>query len=349
MHRHIKNLLAQRPAVGLLPLDGDVRNLHSETGARIAAPAPVHVRQKFRSILVPVDGTPFGEHAIPVALGIAERAGAEVTLVHIHAPLQFESHANRLYPDGVVDEWLLRERRDCLNGLLRRTASSTSVRVRAMLVDGPEIAESLCRAAALARADLVVMATHGRGPLGRLWFGSVADAMMQRLPTPVLFVRGSDAPATLTKASAFRHVLIPLDGSKRAEEVVPTALALGQLSDALHTLIRIVPLEVDCSLHYAPLARPLPQPKREAEASKYIGDVMSRLQMDPARVRARTVFDDRPMAEAILQYARRREADLIALATRGRGSLSRLFQQSVVDRVVRNATVPILVHRSTGG
>ena len=42
---------------------------------------------RFRSLLVPLDGSAFGEHALPLALGIARRCGARVRLVHVHAPL----------------------------------------------------------------------------------------------------------------------------------------------------------------------------------------------------------------------------------------------------------------------
>jgi nucleotide-binding universal stress UspA family protein len=253
-----------------------------------------------------------------------------------------------MFPDGVLDQWLLRERRDCLNVLTRRIASATSIRVRSVLMDGPEIAETLCRAAALAKADLIVMATHGRGTLGRLWFGSVADTMIRHLPAPVLFVRGSDAPVRMEAAPAFRHVLTPLDGSMRAEDVVPTALALGQAPDAVHTLMRVVPLEVDYSLPYAPLIRPIPRHKGKEDAAHYIDNVASRLKVDPARVRTCTIFDARSTADAILHYARRRDVDLIALATRRRRKLSRLLHGSVVDQIIRNAAVPVLVQRSVG-
>jgi len=41
----------------------------------------------FRSLLVPVDGSPFAEHALPLALSVARRAGARIQLVHVHPPL----------------------------------------------------------------------------------------------------------------------------------------------------------------------------------------------------------------------------------------------------------------------
>lgn len=344
MHRQLNHLVSRKPIDMRIVSTVDA-SVAPASAPRELAPA-MHVPRKLRSIVVPVDGTTFGEHAIPVALGIAERAGAELILVHVHAPLQFESRANRMFPDGVLDEWLLRERRDCLNGLVRRVAYATTVRVRSILVEGPEISERLCRIAALTRADLMVMATHGRGPLGRLWFGSVTDALIQRSPAPVLFLRGSDAPARLDPAPAFRKVLIPLDGSNRAEDVMPAALAVGQSSNAVYTLVRVVPIQADDSFGDAPLMRP--HPRREEESVKYVTRVTSRLSLDPARVRTCTVFDDRSTADAILRYAGHSRTDLIGLATRGRGKLSRFLHGSVVDQVVRKAAVPVLVQRSPG-
>ncbi len=53
-----------------------------EVGLTLVAPA------RYRSLLVPLDGSAFGEHALPMALGIARRAGASVRLVHVHSPLE---------------------------------------------------------------------------------------------------------------------------------------------------------------------------------------------------------------------------------------------------------------------
>jgi nucleotide-binding universal stress UspA family protein len=300
---------------------------------------------RYRSLLVPVDGERFGEHALPLALGIARRAGAEVRVVHVHCPLQSAYRPETLYYDSGLDAFLRRRQQAYLNDLIRRLRKVSSVPVTPGFLQGREVADSLCEAAS-AGTDLVVMATHGRGPLGRLWSGSVADVLMRRLSVPLLLVRGYDAPADLTGDPLVRHVLVPLDGSEVAEQVLEPALALGTLTGGDHTLLRVIPSVADYSLGYpgAGSHRPVAD-RQQAEAWSYLRRVADRLGGRTLRVHPRIVHDEQPVAKAILHFAQTHDADLIALATRGRGGLARLFQGSVADRVVRGASVPVLVFR----
>jgi nucleotide-binding universal stress UspA family protein len=299
---------------------------------------------RYRSLLVPLDGSAFGEHALPLALGIARRAGADVRLVHVHSPLESVYRPERLYYDSGLDAWLKRRQQAYLDDVVRRLAKITSVPVTPVLMEGREIAATLCTASA--GADLVVMATHGRGPLARLWWGSVADVLMRRLTVPLLLVRGSRAPANLTDDPAVRHLLVPLDGSALAEQVLEPAVALGTLMGADHTLLRVLRLMPDHSVAYggSGLER-LRAGRPHLEARRYLGRVAERLGGRTLRVHPRLVLGEQPTAKAILRYAQTHDADLIALATRGRGGLLR---GGVADRVVRGAAVPVLVFRPSG-
>lgn len=325
---------------------GEGRAARQATEEADLAPTPP---TRYRSLLVPVDGTPFGEHALPVALGIARRAGAKVRVVHVHSPLQTNYRPERLYYDSGLDAFLRRQQQAYLDDLFRRLRRVTSVPLTPALLQGREVADSLCEAAG-GGTDLVVMATHGRGPLGRFWFGSVADELMRRLSVPLLLVRGYDAPADLTGDPLMQNVLIPLDGSAFAEQVLEPALALGALTDADHTLLRVIPSRTDYSLAYpgAGSRRPLDD-RQQAEAWAYLHRATGRLGERALRVHSRILHDERPIARAIVHYARTRDADLIALATRGRGGLARLFRGSVAERVVRSASVPVLVYRPDTG
>jgi nucleotide-binding universal stress UspA family protein len=299
-------------------------------------------------LLVPLDGEPFGEHALPLALGIARRASAEVRVVHVHCPLQSAYRPETLYYDSGMDAFLRRRQQAYLDDLYRRLRKVSSVPVTPVFLEGREVADSLYEAAS-AGTDLVVMATHGRGPLGRLWSGSVADALMRRLSAPLLLVRGYNAPADLTGDPPLRHVLIPLDGSELAEQVLEPATALGTLTDADHTLLRVLPLETDYSLRYSGAnSHGTDSNRQQAEAWDYLRRTTDRLGGRALRLHPRLVQDEQPVAKAILHHARTHDADLIALATRGRGGLARLFRGSVADRVVRGASAPVLVFRPGG-
>jgi nucleotide-binding universal stress UspA family protein len=312
-----------------------------EAGLTLEPPA------RYRSLLVPLDGEGFGEHALPFALGIARRAEAAVRLVHVHWPPLSAYRSETLAYALRADAWLQRQPQAYLDDLSRRLAKATGVPVTPVFLQGPDIAEALCEVAA-AGTDLVVMATHGRGPLGRLWYGSVADVLRRRLSVPLLLVRGHDAPADLTSDPVVRHVLIPLDGSETAEQALEPALTLGTLTGADHTLLRAVPLRPDYSVGYGRLAQKLAGGRRRTEAAGYVRQVAERLGGRTNRVHPRVMHDERPVARAILEYAREHDVDLIALASRGRRGLARLFRSSVADRVVRGANVPVLVIRADG-
>ena len=83
------------------------------------------------------------------------------------------------------------------------------------LLDGP-VADAISRHAAATGADLLVMTTHGRGPLVRFWLGSVADALVRQASIPILLVQPKEAAPDLTQEPVVRRVLIPLDGSDLA-------------------------------------------------------------------------------------------------------------------------------------
>lgn len=326
------------PAGRYHPVDADrLQGEADEFGLSMVPPS------RYRSILVPVDGERFGEHALPLALGIARRAGAEVRVVHVHCPLQSAYRPETLYYDSGLDGWLRRRRQAYLDDLVRRIRKVASVPVTQVLMQGREVVDSLCEAAS-AGADLVVMATHGWGVLGRFWYGSIADVLVRRLSVPLLLVRGYNAPADLTGDPHLRHVLIPLDGSEFAEQILEPALALGTLTGADHTLLRVNPLETDYSVGDGGVAR-RPLGDGPAEAQGYLRRVADRVGGRTLRVHPRIVLDEQPTPQAILHYAQAHDADLIALATRGRGGLARLFRGSIADRVIRGASVPVLVFR----
>ena len=92
--------------------------------------------------------------------------------------------------------------------------------VTSSLLEG-EVVPSFLAHTAETKPDLVVMTTHGRGPLGRFWLGSVADELARVLPVPLLLVRPqAEAEPDLETEPPLRQILIPLDGSKLAEQIL---------------------------------------------------------------------------------------------------------------------------------
>jgi nucleotide-binding universal stress UspA family protein len=293
----------------------------------------------YRSLLVPLDGSAFAEHALPFAASIARRAGAALQVVHAHVPVTNLYISSELVGDLTLDATIRENEVAYLDGVVKRLAENIPVRASRTLVDGL-IAGALHEQALAVGADLVVMATHGRGPLSRFWLGSVADTLVRRLPMPILLVRPQEETPNLATDVTVRRILIPLDGSDLAEQILEPATELGCLTQAEYTLIRVVE-------PFVPPPHQLPGPlfdQLAREAQTYVDGVAERLRGRSLRVETHVVMN-RFAATAILDEARVHATDLIAMKTHGRGGLARLLLGSVADKVLRGALTPVLLHR----
>lgn len=97
----------------------------------------------FHSLLVPVDGSIFGEHALPLALSIARRAGANIQLAHVHV-LYTLMYVDSMPPGALeADARAEEQSRAYLDSLVKRLESVSAVPVTAMLLEGTQEAEVL--------------------------------------------------------------------------------------------------------------------------------------------------------------------------------------------------------------
>jgi len=304
----------------------------------------------YRSLMVPLDGSAFGEYALPLALGIARRAGASVELIHICTPPIPSAFADGLVNPAPVEppsELAGEQARVYLDRLADRLSQHWNVPISTVVRYG-RAADTLYAYALASAADLVVMTTHGYGPLSRIWMGSVADKLMRMLPMPILLTRPHEAAIDLLAemhAPAFQHVLIPLDGSALSEEIVRPAVALGTLTGAQYTLLQALdPLVAE---HTKPpysvgLDRALLAEIR-ARALADLEQIADRLRGQSLQVQTNLVVAQPHVA--ILDYAHDHAVDLIAMATHGHGGVARMLLGSVADKVVRGAGVPVLLQR----
>jgi nucleotide-binding universal stress UspA family protein len=286
-----------------------------------------------------------------VAWHIARRSGAALRLIHVHVPSEpGEIQAEPTISVGADVPASGQERKsDYLNGLRERLVSTAAppITYTTTAEDGP-IAHTLARAAVEGNADLIVMTTHGRGGLARLWLGSVADDLIRSSPVPILALRLDEASLDFDQPQMFKQILIPLDGSTLAEGILEYILALGTLMQAEYILLQIVqPFTLPVGARFpAPTGRDAAVTlRRQRAAQAYLTRLARKLRATGARVRTRVRIAEGP-APAILAYARRHDVDLIAMSTHGHGGLRRLVLGSVADKVLRGANVPILLYRS---
>lgn len=302
----------------------------------------------YSRIVVPVDGTAFSEYAIPFALNIAGRTGARIELVRVHVPEPSGDDLYALTPyryEGVtsfyrqLDREALRREWDELASRADALAGDTGLEVHARVTRG-RIDEAVEHEAEAFHADLIVMATHARTGVARARLGSVADAVVRLATMPVLLVHPHDEP--FDAVPAFDSILVTLDGSDFSAQVLPHANALARLYGA------------QVALAHVEMARGFwtPGGTTPQHLPGTGDDYLHQLVLD------RAGFAREPRLEAVVAYnataaildaAERLGVDLIAMATHGRGGVSRLVMGSTASAVLARTTLPVLLLRPDPG
>jgi nucleotide-binding universal stress UspA family protein len=315
-------------------------------------------------IVVPLDGSLFAEAALPLAAAVARATGASLELISACMPVPPASvsgpegaalgvpvHADALAAVPITSSELsesLREQRiTYLHDAARRLREHASVDPSVALLDG-RADRAVAEHVESGGADLVVMATHGRGALERAWLGSVADSLVRQLPVPILLVRPvEDERPNLSVDPVVRRVVVALDGSALAEAALEPAAELARALAVPVVLVRAVGAHVEIQSSYIPHAAQAYQEQLEAEraeARSYLDEAAGRVAGPGVEVAERVVREG-AAPRVILSTADAEGVDVVAMATHGRGGLRRLLLGSVSDKVVRAATGPVLLVR----
>lgn len=290
-----------------------------------------------KSILVPLDGSALAEQALAYAESIARATRSRIVLVrvaHERALAGIQNDANRMAVMQEAERYLTTvAERLWAAGLLAEISVPSGDAVEEIVADAERY-----------EADLIVMATHGRGGLGRAIYGSTAEALVQRSSRPFLLVRAwSDTPSTLP-FSGHPQIVVPLDGSDLAEQALPVAVGLSMaLGGALVLLHAVSPFE-QASL---PEAMMLDFPQREAErmaqAQAYLCTLVARSATGGCQVHCDVRYG--VPAQAIQEAVRDHRAALVVMATHGRSALGRLLVGSVAQSVIQHTPVPVTLVR----
>lgn len=297
------------------------------------------------SILAPVDGTPSGAQALPLAVRLAARDNARLDLVLVTDPIAPHERARGApVPDPRLDYDLRREKTAYLTTLAARIARDHPVRIEAGVEEGA-VAETLARHAAEAGTDLVVMTTHYATGLRPTWLSSTAAALVRKLNVPMLVVKpvGSLEPRA-AEVLPLRRVLIVLDGSEPAESILDSAVLVGG-SEATYAVAGGVVPELGEALtaEILTVERNVTGAFRE-RLRGYLNEAASWVRGRGLRAETR-ILHGPDLSTAILDCAKAYRADLIAMAMPGRDLEERLVDNLVAQDVVGGGNVPLLLRR----
>ena len=198
----------------------------------------------YKRMLVPLDGSKLSEVVFPYAKELAGRLGLNVILLHVHDPEEVETvPLHRAYIEHKAE--VIRRQSEKVQTKVGIGEAGT-VQVRGELAAGCP-ADEILRYAEENDVDLILMATHGRSGIRRWVMGSVADKVLRASRVPVWLVRAGIPEGIVYDKWPKRTILVPLDGSELAEEVLPHVEALAKQGG--RELLEVVLLRV-----YEPLS-----------------------------------------------------------------------------------------------
>lgn len=301
------------------------------------------------TVLVPLDGSPVAEQAIPYAQALVPDGGEGVffRVVPELDPLLTELVWTLASAPESAEIAAVQAELERVNARV----GDTWVRWTTDVASG-DPAEEILEAISRHRIDLVAMTTHGRGALGRVAFGSVADRVSRESPVPVLLVRAypDEQPVTLAD---IRRLVVPLDGSALAEASLPLVIDLAKhlgipvhLLRALTLAAVLTPLADSGGVLVSPSPEVYEQMTEavERDARDYLTSVAARLEDDGVSA-TWGVLEGSPffaIAEAT------KTGDLLVTTSHGRGGVLRWLLGSVAEKLVREAPVPVLLVPSAG-
>jgi nucleotide-binding universal stress UspA family protein len=261
-------------------------------------------------LLLPLDGSTKDEWALPIAATFAELTSATVLMIRV-----IDSPAPAT--------------RDVEQALTRRVAdfATSGQRASFRIAVSDDVAGELLRVADENDAALVVMATRAPGSVDRTIRGSVADRLVRDSRRPIV-VAPPGADYMRGKLLHLRRVLVPLDGSQAALEMVELLLSWPRAAELEIVLLRVVQLH--------------PKQLNATRAQRALNVIAEQMRSRGAAVETRVVEADDPSA-VIIGAVRQELAEFIAMTTHGAGGLERLVFGSVAQQVVRASEIPVLL------
>jgi nucleotide-binding universal stress UspA family protein len=194
--------------------------------------------------------------------------------------------------------------------------------------------------------EMIALASHGRGAVGRAIFGSVADRVARTAPVPILILRAPDEDAD--QSVVVSRLVVPLDGSQIAERALPVVSALARQLDApVHVVRAVDPAST------LPMASGIfgtgpvvtadftDQIWEEAEAEARSTVTAAVTQLQAAGVDASGAILNGSPFFAISEATQ--PNDLLILTSHGRGGVERWLLGSVAEKLVREADAPVLL------
>ncbi len=299
----------------------------------------------FDTILVPLDGSQMAGCVLPHVAAIAASFNAEVTLLRM-------LEKNQTAPSAQLFDllnWQINKTRSVLYlEKIKALLQETSIRTHALVLEGL-VAEGIAEYAQQQGMKLIVLSSHGWSGLTQWGVGSITQKIILIAQTSLLIVRAHHHEAYSDKlfaAPLYKHILVPLDGSQRAENVLPVVTQLAHFHKSQVHLVHVVQTpEMARQMPPAPedieLANRVVERNRE-EAEHYLDHLKSRSNLKDIDVRTHLIISENATV-ALHQLEEQEQIDIVTLNAHGYSGNHQWPHGSMVNHFILYGRAPLLI------
>lgn len=282
-----------------------------------------------KKILVPTDFSKPAQIAVDVAVDIAKQANSQLILLHVIE----EASGTSFNITGEVDVSAGWEDKLFTMKLIERSKKQMAKAMEQLKDAGVKVKQELRVGTAFhgmrdiiteQKVDLVVMGTAGRTKLEEMVIGSNTEKVVRHSKCPVLTIHKK--PVT----TDFKNIVYATSMSKDEE--------------VFSRIVRNTQMLYDATVHLVRVNTP-GNFQRDAVVKKYMQDFAKKLQLKNFTL---NIFNDLSEEEGIIYFADSINADLIAMATRGRTGFAHVMAGSIAEEVVSHARRPVLTFVTKG-
>jgi len=288
----------------------------------------------YEKILVPLDGSNLAEAALPYAEELARKVGSQIYLISV-LPSGSESdedqsqHLRQFYIDGMT-----------------KTIKQKGIKIKSEIITG-DPGDQILGYVDSNNIDLIIMGTRGRSVLQRWILGSVADKVVSSASCPVALISTDNTEAEVHRGQILRKALVILDGSTEGEVIIPYVEEIASKLRMQVTLLRLEEISneyAEGALLYGPVHTSEEKKSSiRAKARRHLRKIADQLENKGIPVEVKVRISD--SSETIIKVAKQVDADVLALATRGRPGISRWIFGSVRDEIVNIGNTLVLLVR----
>jgi nucleotide-binding universal stress UspA family protein len=294
----------------------------------------------FEHILVPLDGSTLAERVFPHVIALAKAFNSRVTLLRVvYRQEQTNAH-------GMVNpiDWQMRKSEaEAYLESVKEQLMEADIDSEIHLEEGKP-AKQIIQYARREDVELIVLSSHGESGLSEWNINSTVQKVLLRAFMPVMIIRAYKQVSDGLQEASYKRIFLPLDGSKRAECILPLAKSISQKHKSKVLLAHIVeepilPRQMPMSDEEKDLIQELVE-KNIREAEKYLTSVKDQFQIDSVEP---IIQSSKNATVSLHNIVDREKTDLVLLSAHGLSGEHRWPYGNIALNFIAYGTTPLII------